>query len=120
MGTRDGQGRSRTLHADQIGVRAAVVPRSRGESYGGETGARPSSRAGTPGTPPAPLVVRRGLPALFLLLIRRFLFSFGGSAFDRVLYKFACYRINLDFVEAIRGLDVEGINQASFFSLKLL
>ena len=84
-------------------------------NHGGE-----SSRAGTPGAPPAPLIAgRRSLLVLFLLLIGRFLFGFGGGAFDRVVHNLARYRINLDFVDAIRSLDVEGIDQASFFPLQL-
>src|SRR4029077_13710344 len=78
---------------------------------------RPSSRAGTPGAPPAPLIARRrGLLALlFLLLISRFLFGFGIGAFDRVFHNFARHGIDVHFVDAIRHLDVEGIDELSFF-----
>src|SRR4029077_21258976 len=63
---------------------------------------------------------RRGLLALlFLLLISRFLFGLGGSALDRVFQNLARHGIDVDFVDAIRRLDVEGIDQLSFFSFNL-
>src|SRR5258708_23012206 len=82
---------------------------------------RPSSRAGTPGAPPAPLIARRrGLLALlFLLFISRLFFGLGGGALDRVLHDLARHGIDVDFVEAVRSLDVEGIDQASFFAFNL-
>src|ERR1700674_287590 len=79
-----------------------------------------SSRAGTPGSPPTPLVVWcRSLLALFLLLISRFLFGFGIGAFDRVFHDLARDSVDVHFVDAIRHLDVEGIDQLSFFPFNL-
>src|SRR5260370_18088214 len=77
---------------------------------------RPSSRAGTPGSPPAFLIAwRSSLLACFLLLVGRFLFGLGGSTLDRVFHNLARHRVDVDFVDAIRHLDVDGVDHLSFF-----
>src|ERR1700693_1373545 len=82
---------------------------------------RPSSKAGTRGSPPAFLIpLRSSLLACFLLLVGRFLFCLRGSTLDRVFHNLARHRVDVDFVDAIRHLDVEGVDQLSFFPFNLL
>src|ERR1035438_945659 len=66
----------------------------------------------------ASVVWRRALLVL-LFFIRRFLLSLVGGAFDRVVHDLAGLGIDIDLVDAIRHLDVEGIDQTSFFAFKL-
>src|ERR1039457_1361153 len=67
----------------------------------------------------AALVVWRRALLVLLFFIRRFLLSLGGSAFDRVFHDLAGLGIDIDLMDAVRHLDVEGIDQASLFMYKL-